>query len=196
VVPRLRDHRARLRRIGANAMTTTWVALLRGINVGRNKRIAMSELRTMLESLGYADIRTHLQSGNAIFSAERRKPEALEQELSAGIKKSFGMDVAVLVRTAAELASVVDANPFVAQGVGAGELHATFLAAGPAAARIAAVHRDACAPDEFAVGERVIYLRLRNGITGSRLPDWDKTLGLRTTTRNWNTTTRLRGLAG
>lgn len=196
MVPRLGGHRARLRRVGANTMTTTWVALLRGINVGRNKRIAMSELRTMLESLGYADIRTHLQSGNAIFSAQRRKPEALEQELSAGIRRSFAMDVAVLVRTAAELASVVDGNPFVAQGVSASELHATFLASAPAAARIAAVDRDACAPDEFAVGERVIYLRLRNGLTGSRLPDWDRLLGLRTTTRNWNTTTRLRELAG
>ena len=80
--------------------------------------------------------------------------------------------------------------------IGAGELHATFLAAAPLAARISAVDRDACAPDEFAVGERVIYLRLRNGMTGSRLPDWDKQLGLRTTTRNWNTTTRLRDLAG
>jgi uncharacterized protein (DUF1697 family) len=177
-------------------MTTTWVALLRGINVGRNKRIAMSELRTMLASLGYADIRTHLQSGNAIFSAERRKPESLEQELSAGIKKAFGMDVAVLVRTAAELASVVDANPFVSQGVDARELHATFLAAAPVAARTAAVDRAAGAPDEFAFGTRVIYLRLRNGVMGSRLPDWDTVLGLRTTTRNWNTTTRLRDLAG
>jgi uncharacterized protein (DUF1697 family) len=196
MVPRLRGHGARVRHVGANVVTTTWVALLRGINVGRNKRIAMSELRTVLESLGYSDIRTHLQSGNAIFSAQGRTPEALQQELSAGIKKSFGMDVAVLVRTAAELGAVVDANPFVRQGVSTSELHATFLTAAPAAARIAAVDRDACAPDEFAVGQRVIYLRLRNGITGSRLPDWDKMLGLRTTTRNWNTTTRLRELAG
>jgi uncharacterized protein (DUF1697 family) len=196
VVSRLRERCARLRRIGANAVTTTWVALLRGINVGRNKRIAMSELRTMLLSLGYADVRTHLQSGNAIFSAQRREPEALQHELSAGIKRAFGMDVAVLVRTAAELTSVVDANPFVAQGVIASELHATFLAAAPVPAKIAAVDRDAYAPDEFALGKRVIYLRLRNGITGSHLPDWDKLLGLRTTTRNWNTTTRLRDLAG
>jgi uncharacterized protein (DUF1697 family) len=175
---------------------TTWVALFRGINVGRSKRIAMSELRTMLISLGYADIRTHLQSGNAIFAAQGRKPVSLEQELSAGIRNTFGMDAAVMVRTAAELAAVVDANPFVARGVDTRELHATFLAAAPAAARIATVDRDACAPDEFAVGKRVIYVRLRNGVMGSRLPDWDKLLGMRTTTRNWNTTTRLRDLAG
>jgi uncharacterized protein (DUF1697 family) len=175
---------------------TTWVALFRGINVGHNKRIAMSELRTMLGSLGYADIRTHLQSGNAIFSAQRRKPEALEQELSAGIKNTFGMDVAVMVRTAAELAAVVDANPLVARGVDTRELHATFLAAAPVAAKIATVDRDACAPDEFALGKQVIYVRLPNGVMGSRLPDWDGLLGMRTTTRNWNTTTRLRDLAG
>lgn len=172
----------------------TRIALLRGINVGRNKRIAMADLRGMLESLGYDDVRTHLQSGNAIFVAGARKDETLEQEISSGIKATFGMDVAVLVRTAAELASVVDSNPFIARGAGADELHATFVASAPPAAKIAGVDRDACEPDEFAVGDRVIYLRLRNGVMGSRLPDWDRVLGVRTTTRNWNTTTRLRAM--
>ena len=176
-------------------MTMTRVALLRGINVGRNKRIAMADLRAMLESLGYQDIRTHLQSGNAIFVAGKGKDAALEQEISAAIKTTFGMEVAVLVRTAAELASVVDSNPFITRGADTSELHATFVAAAPPVAKIAAVDRDACAPDEFAVGDRVIYLRLRNGVMGSRLPDFDKVLGLRTTTRNWNTTTRLREMA-
>jgi uncharacterized protein (DUF1697 family) len=175
-------------------MTTTRIALLRGINVGRAKRIAMADLRAMLESLGYKEIRTHLQSGNAIFVAGAGKDAVLEQQISAGIKKTFGMDVAVLVRTAAEIVSVVDANPFVARHVDTRELHATFLAAAAPAAKIAGVDRDACAPDEFAAGDRVIYARLRNGVMGSRLPDWDKVLGMRTTTRNWNTTTRLREL--
>ena len=76
------------------------------------------------------------------------------------------------------------------------ELHATFLSSSPPAAKIAAVDRDACAPDEFAVGTRVIYLRLRNGVMGSRLPDWDKVLGVRATTRNWNTTIRLLEMIG
>ncbi|HEY6469630.1 MAG TPA: DUF1697 domain-containing protein [Candidatus Dormibacteraeota bacterium] len=171
---------------------TARIALLRGINVGRNKRIAMADLRAMLKSLGYQDVRTHLQSGNAIFVAGKGKDATLEQEISAAIKATFGMDVAVLVRTAPELASVVDSNPFVAQGADSSELHATFVAAAPPAAKVAAVDREACAPDEFALGDRVIYLRLRNGVMGSRLPDFDKVLGIRTTTRNWNTTTRLR----
>jgi uncharacterized protein (DUF1697 family) len=175
---------------------TTRVALLRGINVGRNKRIAMADLRAMLESMGYDDVRTHLQSGNALFAAAAGKDEALERDISSSIKRTFGMEVAVLVRTAAELASVVDSNPFVARGIDPSELHATFLAAPPPAAKIAGVDRGACAPDEFAVGARVIYLRLRNGVMGSRVPDWDKALGIRATTRNWNTTVRLRELAG
>ncbi len=174
---------------------TTRIALLRGINVGRNKRIAMADLRAMLELLGYKDVRTHLQSGNALFAAGKGKDATLEQEISAAIKATFGMEVAVLVRSAAELASVVDSNPFVAQGAASSELLATFVATAPPEAKIAAVDRDACAPDEFAVGDRVIYLRLRNGVMGSRLPDFDKVLGIRTTTRNWNTTTRLRDMA-
>ncbi len=177
-------------------MSTTWIALLRGINVGKNKRIAMADLRVMLESLGYTDVRTLLQSGNALFDGGPRKAGTLEQEISAGIRAAFGMDVATVVRTAPDFVAAVDANPFVARGVDPAELHATFLAADPAASKIAAVDRDACAPDEFAVGARVIYMRLRNGVMGSRLPDWDKMLGVRATTRNWNTTIRLREMAG
>jgi uncharacterized protein (DUF1697 family) len=177
-------------------VTTTWVALLRGINVGRNKRIAMSGLRELLQSLGYTDVRTHLQSGNAIFSTPRRKPDAIEQEVSSGIKRAFGMEVAVMVRSAAELAAVVEANPFVARGVTTAELHATFLTTSPSPTKIATVDAAAVAPDEFAFGTRVIYLRLPNGVTGSRMPNLDRVLGMPTTTRNWSTTTRLRDLAG
>jgi uncharacterized protein (DUF1697 family) len=175
---------------------TTWVALLRGINVGRNKRISMADLRAMMLSLGYTDVRTHLQSGNAIFAAAERKPAVLEQELSAAIKRDAGMDVAVLIRKAADFGAVVDANPFVSRGVNTAELHATFLASDPPAAKLAAVDSAAYAPDEFAIGHRVIYLRLPNGVMGMRLPDWGKVLGQVTTTRNWNTTTRLRDLLG
>lgn len=177
-------------------MSTTWIALLRGINVGRNKRIAMADLRTMLESLGYTDVRTHLQSGNALFAAETKKAETLEHEISAGIKATFGMEVATMLRSASEFVKAVDANPFVTRGVDTVQLHATFLSAGPPAAKIAAVDCAACAPDEFAVGDRVIYMRLTNGVMGSRLPDWDRVLGVRATTRNWNTTIRLREMAG
>ena len=177
-------------------MSTTWIALLRGINVGRNKRIAMADLRALLEALDYADVRTHLNSGNAIFSIDEPDIERIERDISASIKRELGMDVATLVRAASDLATVVDANPFPARGVHASELHVTFTATSIPADRIEAIDRDGFAPDEFAIGERVIYMRLPNGLSGSVLPDWGRLLGVRTTTRNWNTTTRLRDLAG
>jgi uncharacterized protein (DUF1697 family) len=177
-------------------MSTTWVALVRGINVGRAKRIAMSDLRTMLASLGYADVRTHGQSGNAIFASGQRNAQSLEEEISSRIRADFGMDASVLLRTAAEFAAVVKANPFVARGVPSGELHAAFFSAQPDAAKTADVDRDAYKPDEFAFGKRVVYVRLLNGVMGSTLPDWERTLGVRATQRNWNTTTKLRDLVG
>jgi uncharacterized protein (DUF1697 family) len=175
-------------------MTVTWVALLRGINVGRNKRIAMADLRAMLEALGNRDVRTLGQSGNLVFSSTQRKAEPLEQEISKGIRATFGMDVAVLLRTADEFVAAVDANPFVAQGIGSAELHAAFLSAAPAAATAAGIDHAAFLPDEFAFGKRVVYVRLPNGVMGATLPDWDKVLGVRATQRNWNTTTKLRDL--
>ena len=177
-------------------MSTTWVALLRGINVGRAKRIAMPDLRAMLASLGYAEVRTHGQSGNAVFSSGQRKADALEREISARIRSDFGMEVAVLLRTAIEYRAAINTNPFVVRGATPNELHAAFLSADPAAATAAAIDHDTFLPDEFAFGQRVVYVRLPNGVMGSTLPDWDRVLGVRATQRNWNTATRLRDLVG
>jgi uncharacterized protein (DUF1697 family) len=176
-------------------MSVTYVALLRGINVGRAKRIAMADLRGMLETLGFTDVKTLGQSGNVIFSAGRDKPEAMEEKIAMGIKSSFGMVVAVMVRTAAELAVVVDENPFVKRGVPVTDLHVAFLSSNPSAAHVKALDAATFTPDEFAFGTRAVYVRLHNGVMGSTLPDWDKVLGVRATQRNWNTTTKLRDLS-
>lgn len=175
---------------------TTWVALLRGINVGRNKRVAMADLRALLESLGYDEVRTHGQSGNAVFATERGRAPELELQIASRISADLAMDVRVLVRTAGELAAVVDQNPFVARRIDAKELHVAFCSAARSAGALATVDPEACAPDEFELGSRVIYLRLPNGVTGSRLPNWERVLGVDVTARNWNTVTRLHELAG
>jgi uncharacterized protein (DUF1697 family) len=173
----------------------TWVALLRGINVGRAKRVAMGDLRALLESLGYGDVRTHGQSGNVVFTAGKGGAPALEKQIASKIEADLGLDVKVLVRTARELAAVVDANPFVKRKVDPKELHVAFLSGTPPAKKLASLNPAELAPDEFAPGKRVLYLRQPNGIMGSRLPDWEKMLGLTVTARNWNTTTKLRDLA-
>jgi uncharacterized protein (DUF1697 family) len=174
---------------------TTWVALLRGINVGGKKRVAMSDLRALLESLGCRDVRTYVQSGNAVFTAERGKAKELEHDIASAIDAELRLDVKVLVRTATELTTVVDGNPFAVPRADPKQLHVVFLSAAPAADKIANVDRARLAPDQFEPGSRVLYLRLVNGIAGSRTPDWERLLGLTATTRNWNTVTRLHALA-
>ena len=173
--------------------STTWIALLRGINLGAKRRVAMADLRALLEGLGYEDVRTLLQSGNAVFTAGARAADH-EGAISGAIGDELGLDVAVLVRSASELASVVNANPFATEGADAKELHAVFLGSTPPKRKVDALDAEAYAPDEFALGKRVVYLRLPNGIQGARVPDWQKVLGVEITQRNWNTVTKLRDL--
>ena len=176
-------------------MTTTWVALLRGINVGKAKRIAMADLRGLLGGLGYDDVRTHLQSGNALFMADTGTASSIETTIGREIKKALGIDCKVLVRSAGELAEVVEHNPFVARGVAPDQLYATFLSGAPASGRLSAVNREDVAPDEFELGDRVLYTRQPNGVMGTRLPTWDKVLGVDASARSWKTVTRVAELA-
>jgi uncharacterized protein (DUF1697 family) len=173
---------------------TTWIVLLRGINVGGHKRVAMSDLRGLLESLGYHDVRTHLQSGNALFTASGVKATRLEHDIASAIESQLGLDVIVLVRSAAELRRVVADNPYLGRGIEQKQLHATFLSKQPAATKVAQLDREAFRPDDFVIGDRVIYARLPNGVAGSRLPDWERTLDVSASTRNWNTVARLLAL--
>jgi len=174
---------------------TTWVALLRGINVGRAKRVAMADLRALLERLGYDDVRTHLQSGNALFTTSGGRAGELEDRIAAQIDTELGLNVAVLVRSAADLARVIEANPFAGPKADSTQLHVVFLSARPPAKRVAALDPGEFAPDEFAFGDRVIHLRLPHGVMGSKLPDCDKFLGVAASQRSWNTVTRLNELA-
>ncbi len=181
--------------IRADMSDTTWIALLRGINVGGHKRVAMSDLRGLLESLGYHDVRTHLQSGNALFVASGVKATKLEHDITSAIDSRLGLDVVVLVRSAQELRRVVAANPYLGRGIEQRQLHATFLSKQPAAAEVASLDREAFRPDDYVFGDRVIYARMPNGTAGSKLPDWERVLDVRASTRNWNTVSRLLALA-
>ena len=174
---------------------TTWVALFRGINVGSHKRVAMSDLRELLESLGYGDVRTHLQSGNAVFRSSHGTAGKLEVQIAAKLDTELGLDVKVLVRSADDLVALVDSNPFIARRVDPKELHLAFLSKAPPATKLAGLDPDGYAPDEFEVARRALYLRLPNGFQGARLPNLEKVLGVDATLRSWKTVTRLRDLA-
>ncbi|MFI5800703.1 DUF1697 domain-containing protein [Streptomyces sp. NPDC051677] len=176
-------------------MTTTYAALLRGINVGGSKKVPMAELRTLLEGMDLGDVRTYLQSGQAVFSSAHGTEESLAAEIRAAIEKHFGFGVDVVVRDHAFLKAVVDACPFPAAELEAKQLHVTYFSAPVDEERYAGIDRDAHLPEEFRLGDRVLYLYAPDGLGRSKLaeqlsrPRLNK--GLVATTRNWNTVVKL-----
>ena len=197
---------------------TTFVALLRAVNVG-GRTLPMADLRRLLEGLGFGDVRTHLQSGNAVFDAEGAA-EDHAATIVLRIERDLGMRVGVLVLTADESAEVAASNPFVGRpGIDEGFLHATFLfgEAGEAdfgeASRAAYSKAWESAFDKLALpaaeGELadfvgspdlatpVVYLYLPHGYGRTKLNNayFERSLGTAATTRNWRTVHALAALA-
>jgi uncharacterized protein (DUF1697 family) len=176
-------------------MTTTYAALLRGINVGGKKKLPMAELRQLMDGLGYDGVRTHLQSGQAVFATDHGDEDSLAAELAQAVEKHFGFTVDVIVRDHAYLAAIADACPFPAADLEAKQLHVTYFSAPVDAERFAEIDRQACLPEEFRLGDRALYLYAPEGLGRSKLaenlarPRINK--GLIATTRNWNTVVKL-----
>ncbi|MBZ6226551.1 DUF1697 domain-containing protein [Streptomyces olivaceus] len=181
-------------------MTTRYAALLRGINVGGARKLPMADLRALLEELGHGGVRTHLQSGQAVFASGHGDEESLAAELARAIETRFGFPVDVLVRDHAYLRAVAEACPFPAADLEPKQLHVTYFSAPVDEERFAPVDRSAFRPEEFRLGDRALYLYAPDGLGRSRLaealagPRVNK--GLIATTRNWNTVTRLVELTG
>ncbi|MEV7508395.1 MULTISPECIES: DUF1697 domain-containing protein [unclassified Streptomyces] len=175
--------------------TTRYAALLRGINVGGHKKVPMAELRSLLAGLGHGDVQTYLQSGNAVFSSANQDPAALARELEAAIEAHFGFRVACLVVDGAYLSAVADACPFPAAELEGRQLHATFLSEQPGPERFAALDAEAFLPEEYRVGDRVVYLYAPDGLGRSKLAEAlarpAVVKGVEATTRNWNTVAKL-----
>lgn len=159
--------------------------LLRGVNVGRGNRLGMADLRAVLEGVGCTDVRTVLQSGNAVVTAD---PDGLADRVA----EALPLRVRVLVRTADELGAVVAGNPWPDRAATPKQLHAMFLDGMPDAAALAALgtrHGD----DELAVGDRVLYLSYASSSLSTAMdrPLARALFGVATTTRNWSTVTKL-----
>jgi uncharacterized protein (DUF1697 family) len=165
------------------------IALLRGINVGGNKRVEMARLRALLEELGYREVRTYVNSGNAVFSGPRRP----ERHLEAAIAETFGFEVPVVLRTRDELADIVQANPL---GDVAND-PAKYLVVFCGAETTTNLDPKDFAPETFHVRGREIYLWAPGGIGTSELAKRlaSKALGAKSTARNWRTVEKLLALA-
>jgi uncharacterized protein (DUF1697 family) len=178
---------------------TTYVALLRGINVGGRAKVAMPALRELFEALGHEGVQTYIASGNVVFrSAGRRSPTAIVTELEERIAADLGVPAKVLLRTAAELAKVVAANPYA--DAPPKSVYATFLAAKPTAAKAEAAAAAVPAGETatFHLAGREVYLHLTAGYSDTKLNNafFEKHLGAHATTRGWPTVLKLLDLAG
>ena len=167
-----------------------FIALLRGINVGGHKKVPMAELRALCEELGFADVKTYIQSGNVVLTS-KLTAEKLRAALEEAIAKEFGFNPAVMIRTAKELAAAVDKNPYA--GADDKTVHVGFLHAAPNAATKKCLGALDCAPEELTVVGRDIYLHLPNGMGRAALPvKMERCLRpTPITVRNWRTVTKL-----
>jgi len=181
-------------------MTTTYAALLRGINVGGRRKLPMAQLRTLLTGLGYTGVATYLQSGNAVFTADHGDEESLAAELSRAIEEHFGFTVDVLVRDHAYLTAVRDDCPFPAEELEGRQLHVTYFSAPVDAGRFAEIDAAGYLPEEFRLGDRALYLYAPDGLGRSKLAEQLARRRLNkdliATSRNWNTVVKLAELTG
>ena len=166
----------------------TYVAMLRGINVGGHAKVAMADLRAAFAEMGFDDVQSYIQSGNVVFrstTAATSLPSAIEHGLDA----AFGHGIKVVIRTRPQLAAVVAGNPFTGGGRDLSKLHVTFLASKPAPSRVGGLDTGAFLPDEFRVAGREVYLHCPGGYGRTKINNayFERALGVVATTRTWNT---------
>ncbi len=177
-------------------VTTTWhIALFRGINVGRAKRVAMADLRTLVEALGYGDVRTLLNSGNVVFRASAATARNAAARIEETLAAKLGVSARVTMLTAAELAGIVVENPMLEVADDPSRLLVAVLSDPTDRAKLEPLLEQAWAPDALALGRRVAYVWCAGGILESRLAQAvGRALGSAATSRNWATILKLHAL--
>jgi uncharacterized protein (DUF1697 family) len=177
-------------------MTTAYVALLRGINVGKAKRVAMADLRALLADLGYEGARTLLNSGNIAFRAPNGKAGAIASRIEEAMPARLGVASKVTVLAAAELAAIVEANTLASVASNPSRLQVAVLANAKDGAKLEPLLAQDWGAEKLALGPRCAFLWCPDGVLASRLTEAvGRALGDAVTTRNWATITKLHALA-
>jgi uncharacterized protein (DUF1697 family) len=171
------------------------VIMLRGINLGPNRRVPMADLRALFSEAGHGDVRTYVQSGNVVLESAAT-PAELERDAAALISERFGFDVPVVVRTGRQLAAVVKRNPLGDVATASKLYQVTFLADKPSADAVRALEETAAGEEEVLCHGREIYSWHPDGVARSKLATAlsGKKLGT-ATARNWTTVTTLLEMA-
>lgn len=180
---------------------TTYIAFLRGINVGGKNIIKMAELKRVFEDIGLCEVQTYIQSGNVLFKSNEEE-EPLCKEIECGLDKTFGFSITVVLRTLAELQWITLNRPFSEEEVAEAEsmsdaecLYVALLADAPLKDNVERLNDYRSESEEYCIAGRNIFLLFRNGIRNSKLANNLQKLGVPSTVRNWKTINRLVALA-
>ena len=173
----------------------TYISMLRGINVGGNKKVSMEKLKKLYESLGLEKVKTYIQSGNVIFESTTTKTAELKKKLEEKISQTFGFEVIVIIRTVEEMEKVIDASPFKEKDEN--KILVTFLSDPPKEIPLQEIEKVKSASEEFSISGKEIYLFFPDGYGRTKLANnfFERKLKLAATTRNWRTINKLWELA-
>jgi uncharacterized protein (DUF1697 family) len=175
-----------------------FISLLRGINVGGQKKVKMADLKAVYEALSLENVTTYVQSGNVVFESSESETFALSQKIYEGIEKAFGFSAEIITRTVDDWRELIEHNPFGKNSEKDPKyLHVTLLAEVPDKQLVQDVSTMRFEPDEYIVQGDVVYLYCPNGYGRTKLTNtfWEKKLKVGATTRNWNTVNKLLELA-
>ncbi|MDB4971902.1 MAG: hypothetical protein JWN48_243 [Myxococcaceae bacterium] len=179
-------------------MTHAHVALIRGINVGGHNPLPMKVLSALFVEAGCTEVRTYIQSGNVVFRASPELAAKLSAQLGGAIAKQLGraLDCAVMIRSARELAGVIETNPYPGEAASDPKcVHVGFLEQAPTAAKKALLDPKRSLTDRFEVHGKELYWHTPEGLGRSKLTTaFFAKLGSPCTLRNWNTVLKLQSM--
>lgn len=173
-----------------------YISILRGINVGGQKKLRMNDLKALYEDLGFEKVVTFIQSGNVIFqSGEKTPPADLSLKIEHSLKKKFGFEISVILRTVDEMQKITTNNPFLE--FGEEKLHVTLLSDYPKSEFVTAIGKFDYSPDRFILIGKEIYLYCPDGYGRIKLANnlFENKLKVKASTRNWRTLNKLVAIA-
>lgn len=174
----------------------TYIALLRGINVGGNNKLPMRDLVALLEGLGMQNVKTYIQSGNIVFQSEQADPALLSQAITGTIRQGYGFAPYALILDSQELQAAIAANPFPEGEAEPKSLHLFFMDKSPQSFDTGGLEQVKAASERFRLIDKVFYLHAPDGIGRSKLAELaGKGWGVNITARNWRTVNEIMAMA-
>jgi uncharacterized protein (DUF1697 family) len=175
-----------------------YIAILRGINVGGNRKILMSDLKDLFIQQGFKNVKTYIQSGNVIFdSDDESSVQNLSEKIQNAILHKFNFEVPVIIKCAHDFARAIQLNPFVSEeGFDIDRLHLTFLSAVSSVEDMALIKSFDVGNDRFEIVNDQIFIYCFGKYSDSKLTNsfFESKLKVKASTRNWNTVLKLNAL--